>query len=175
MKIVISNFEGKEKIICLSGKGATLATHSLLLLDQTTQESYSIAVQPTEIYKIPKHIFLNLIDSSKVFRDFIILSYANIERHHFKLMSNQAFYSYKKMLHEFLLISIDKNSCVDHIWYNLKHDFNQNELSDILGISKTSLKSNLYALRDEGKIRMVNNRIEVKNENDTYNHFQFLE
>lgn len=168
VKSVATDFEGKEKVLFISGKGSTLGTPSMIFLDITTQGSYTKAIEPTEVYKIQKDIFLNLVDSSKVFRNYLFISYASSQRSQLKLNSNQALFSNKKMLYEFLIISFDEKSSDDNIWYKIKHNYNQNELADILGVSKATIKRSLSDLRDENKIRTVNNRIEVKVEVDKY-------
>lgn len=170
VKGVASDFNGKEKIILILGEGFCFG-HAQIFLDASTEESYSRAIQPTEIYKIPKIIFLNLSNSSEIFRDYINKINAYTIFSMAKSIANKALYPSSKTLYDLFVYSAKLISDYNDIWYKLDYNLSHIQLADILGISLSTIQRSINTLRFEGKIRTINNEIEVKIPEKTYKHY----
>lgn len=170
MKVVATADNGKEQVLILIGKGVTIGAISILA-GSKNEGTYMQAIEPTEVYKIPREIFLSLMDCSKDFHDYILNGLVDLIHMHGRTISNLTLFQSDKMLCDLLFYSIDKQSIHDNRWYNLKYNYTQDELANILGVSKSTLKNIIYALRDEGKIRIVNSKIEVNVPEETFKQY----
>lgn len=160
-QIVTSDDNGKELVFGILGEGACYGP-SEIFLNSTPEEYYLKAIHPCEVYKIPKDIFFNLINSSEVFREYLFINFSLAIKTLLTSISNKSLFPCSKMLYDFFVYSVKINSNCDHLWFKLDYNYNQNQLSDILGVSISTLQRAIYSLRDEGKIRITNNEFEVK-------------
>lgn len=161
VKIIASDFNGKEHIRSIAGKGVTIGAISLLS-GSKNKESFVKIIEPTIVYKISRNSFFSLMDSSKVFHDYILQGLVDSVRIETKIISNFTLFSCKKMLTDLLFYSIDNISGNSDQWYKLKYRYSNQQLMDILGVSRSTLHRTISTLRNDGIIRIINNELEVK-------------
>lgn len=169
IEYISTDLDGKEQVIGITGSGSSLGV-TPILSDTSSKEIIAIAIKPSEVYRIHRNTFLKLIDSSKIFRDYIIKGLANGNFTMINIISNLTMCSCKKRLYELLLFSIKKESKDNNDWYRLDYPYTQEQLSKIIGVSRRTLQNTLYSLRDEGLVKLFSNKIEVKVEKDKYDN-----
>lgn len=169
-QIITSGDDGKELVLEIIGEGASYGDVEMFLKGINI-EYYLKAFHPCEIYKIPRDIFFSLINSSEVFREYLFLNLSLTIRQLVTSVSNRSLYSCSKMLYDFFVYSVNINSNYDNVWYKLDYNYNQNQLSDILGVSISTLQRAIYTLRDEGKIKVTNNEFEIMIPEEAHKQF----
>lgn len=170
VKSAASDLEGKEQVFALLGKGSCIgAGHTFLNL--TSEEAYTKTIQQTKMYKISTEKFISIFDSSRDFRNYILKNITSFTRILMKSMCNKTFLPHSKNLYNFLVYSASIYSIHDEFWYKLDYNFTQPQLADILGTSLSSINRAIHTLCDEGKIRIINKKIEVNIPVEIYKQF----
>ncbi len=122
---------------------------------------YSKTEIKTTLYKIPLAIYQNLLDNNKLFRDAVLESYAKkmlIMRYE---IANLTFNSCKDRLKRLFCSNADISQLIEDQWYNLKVNYNQYELSTIVGGSRVTVSKLISELCCDGFIRVLNRTIQV--------------
>ncbi len=171
---IITNLDGDEKILYTLSSGCFFGEASNELDKHTGL--YSATETKTILYKIPRHIYHNLIDENKKFRDAILYSYANkvlLLRYE---IENLSFNSCKDRLKRLFCSAVDPSQLIDGQWYNLKICYTQYEIGTIVGGARVTISKLINELYNENFMRIVNRKRQVnKNEYDNYiKHNKFI-
>lgn len=154
--------DGTEKILYTLSAGWFYGETPVSLQEPTGL--FSQAEVKTQIYIIPLHVYEELIDTNKMFRDAIMENILNkmlIMRHE---IENLTFNSCKDRLKRLFCSTADTGSLVDGGWYNLKVYYTQYELSTIIGGARVTISKLINELCDEGFIRILNRCTQVNAE-----------
>lgn len=124
---------------------------------------YSKTEVKTILYKIPLDVYRNLLDN-KIFRDAVLESYAKkmlIMRYE---IANLTFNSCKDRLKRLFCSTADTTLLIEEQWYNLKVNYNQYELSTIVGGSRVTVSKLISELCYDGFIRILNRTMQINAE-----------
>lgn len=162
-RIVLNSADGKEQILAILGENALIGAPTMMSKENV---NYSIITEiPSVLYKLGKTAFWQLYKGSDLFKEAIL---NNITENYFRLMHQmefQTFKSCKERLYELLFISIDENAPSEKNWYKLVRQYPQSVLAKIIGANRFTVTRLFHELSEEGKIRVVNNIVEVKIDN----------
>jgi len=151
--------DGNEKVLYTLSRGwffGELAND----LDLHTS-LYSIAEEDVVIYKIEEQKYHEMIDSSKLFRDAILHSYAQkllILRYELEDIS---FNSCKDRLKRLLCSVVDTSHLIDQQWYTLKVKYTHYDLGIIVGSSRVTVSKLINELYNENTLRLINHKMQV--------------
>lgn len=98
-----------------------------------------IAETTCEAYAIKIDTFHNLLDSSKIFRDFI---FKDLSEDKESIIGNLLRIRYKtkeEVLYDFLVDNIDQSESIDGCWYPQEVCYTQQELSEFIGVSRITI------------------------------------
>jgi len=161
VRCVITSYKGNEYRVMTFSKGEFFGV-PYLNLDNPLEGMYVITETPTAVYKIDKKKYMDLIDTSKDFRD-AIMGFLSVR---ILMLSDTvvslSFNTAKERLYDFFCNSIDRQSSADGVWYVLKDKYTQDDLARIIGTSRMSVYKIIKELCEEGLIRNINRKIEVK-------------
>ncbi len=122
---------------------------------------YSKTEIKTILYKIPAKTYQNLLDSNKIFRDAVLESYSRKMLNLRYEVANLTFNSCKDRLKRLFCTTADTAKLIEDQWYNLKVNYNQYELSTIVGGSRVTVSKLIGELCCDGFIRVVNRTMQV--------------
>lgn len=160
----ISRIEESNSFIALSP----------IITSTTNQQIYVCAEKDSIVYKISKETLYFLIDSSKTFRECILVSLANKElniAHQSELLSLKTI---KEKVYCFLAQYIDNEQSTENEWHHLKYDYNQQDIADFISSTKISVWKAMNELCEEGCLRIVNKKIQISlGKNTKYDVYKF--
>lgn len=122
---------------------------------------YSKTEIKSTLYKIPTAEYQNLLDKNKLFRDAVLESYSRkmlIMRYE---IANLTFNSCKDRLKRLFCSTADTTQLIEGQWYNLKVNYNQYELSTIVGGSRVTVSKLISELCCDGFIRVLNRTMQI--------------
>ena len=156
---IILRDDGNEKVLYTLSQGWFFGEVSSDLDLHTSL--YSIAEENVVIYKINERKYHELIDTSKLFRDAIIHSYAQkllILRYELEDIS---FHSCKQRLKRLFCSVADADKLIDGAWYTLKVKYTQYDLGIIVGSARVTVSKLINELYSEGILRLINHKMQV--------------
>jgi CRP/FNR family cyclic AMP-dependent transcriptional regulator len=151
--------DGSEKILyCLSsgwffGETPCFTNNPTGLISETMETS--------EIWIIPQSSFMRLFDDHKQFRDAIAECMARKTLIIRTEIENLTFNSVKVRILSFLCTCADTSRKIDNEWYCLKLNPTQYEISTFVGSARVTTSRLMNELCEEGKIRLLNRKIQV--------------
>lgn len=116
----------------------------------------------SEVYAIKINTFFSLIDSSKVFRYYVLKDLAKTTSTEIQRGSKFRLYTKKDLFFSFLIENINSKNLIDGTWYKLDVYYTQQELADFLGVSRITISTIIKKLCEEGKIRLINHELQVR-------------
>lgn len=125
-----------------------------------------ISETESEVYAIKINTFFSLMDSSTIFRDYIMKKIAVATSNSITKCSDLKHYTKKDLFISFLEENIDTNHSIDGDWYKLNKYYTQQEYADFFGVSRITIYTIIKNLCEEGRIRQINNEIQIKICND---------
>jgi len=156
---IIVSSDGNEKVLYTLSRGWFFGEVSSDLALNTSL--YSIAEENAVIYKVDAKKYHELLDTSKLFRDAIIHSYAQkllILRYELEDIS---FNSCKNRLTRLFCSVADTNKLIDEQWYNLKVKYTQYDLGIIVGSARVTVSKLINELYAENILRLINHKMQV--------------
>lgn len=114
------------------------------------------------IYKLNNNTIHELMDSSKVFREYVVkdLSY-NAYKNSFHSILLALKYN-KEKVYIFLLMNADYENPMPEGWYRLLNQYKQQEIADYFGITRITVWKIINELCEEELLRTINNKIQVR-------------
>ncbi|NBJ14815.1 MAG: Crp/Fnr family transcriptional regulator [Dehalobacter sp. 4CP] len=156
--------EGEEKTLMILNEGSFF--NEAAILDQVIAYHNAIISITTydecTLYKIDKNTFDYLFGTSDIFRKAIGLSVSRKLYITYSHVINLSFNSCKDRLYQVLYATRDLNYDSNEGWYKLKYRYTQQELANIIGSTRVTVAKLISTLTQEGKVRVLNNKIEVK-------------
>lgn len=160
VRISIMSIEGKERIQSILGEDTFFG--SVFIVKDFNDSVYISTETECDIYQFNKDMFWKLINTSELFRTTILDNLSNIYLAKVKEQESQAFKTCRDRLYKMLTASVDYDNPTDKGWSKLKFQYSQSDMAKIIGANRFTVTKLLQELRDEGLIRMLNNKIEVK-------------
>lgn len=112
-------------------------------------------------YHLTPPILEELLQSSKIFRDSLILNYsAKLMTVRYEI-SNLSFSSTKERLMRFFCSVADTDTLIDGEWYPLKSRYSQAAIGEIIGVTRVTVNRQVTELCQEGKLRLVKTAAQV--------------
>lgn len=161
VRYVSTSLEGEEQVVLILEEGSFFGAVPIIANIGVTHVSV-IAETTTVLFIINKDQFNTLLNSSDIFRNEITKGLAIFSNKLMEQLSSFSFSSCKKRLYELFYCSIDKNHPTSEGWYKLKQQYTQQDLANIIGATRVTVTRIASELCDEGLIRIVNRKVEVK-------------
>lgn len=149
---LLSKFEERGALIAL----AAMYSETVVTNITITADTDSI------VYKINKSTLDYLLKTSTIFRVYILNDLCkNILKitYHSELL---ALKTNKEKVYCFLKNNADFENPIDGNWYNLKYKFKQQEIADYLGITRITVWKVMNELAEEGLVRTINKKIQIR-------------
>jgi CRP-like cAMP-binding protein len=160
VRISIMSIEGKERIQSILGEDTFFG--SVFIIKNFNDSVYITTETECDIYQFNKDVFWKLINTSELFRTTILDNLSNIYLAKVKELESHSFKTCRDRLYKMLTTSVDYNNPTDKGWYKLRVQYSQTDMAKIIGANRFTVTKLLHALRDEGLIRILNNKIEIK-------------
>ena len=151
--------DGSEKILLVLTAGWFFGDTAALL--NAPLHLYVMAEEKTELLFIPTEIFTRLLGESPLFNRAIMSSQARKNLMMCREIESQVFFSGKERLLHLFYYSADTAFAFDGKWYSLKHNYTQQELGTILGVSRVTISKFINEFCNDGVIRIVNRRMQI--------------
>lgn len=164
VRTVSINCEGEQKVLLILEKGSFI-NEAPLLDDRLAINNTIISLIteiPTVLYKIDNETFGRLWNTSSIFRDTVSRSLSKKLYMALNHIVSLSFNTCKERLYELFSASVDKDSQTFEGWYKLKHQYTQYEMANIIGASRVTVTNLISELCEEGLIRIINRKIEVR-------------
>lgn len=153
--------DGSIEILQLLGKGCLIGSNPILRGKDKTDINV-ICEKTCQVYAIKIDTFFALIDSSNIFRNYIIKDLACSKHstvgNYYRLKNTLK----EEILYNFFIINIDSSKSIDECWYAQNVNYTQQELADLIGVSRITITTLIKKLCTEEKIRKINNELYVK-------------
>ena len=151
-----TNSDGKEKILLILEDGCLFGSVPSIL----GQISTISAVSETSavLYLLDN----NQITSSDIFKDNLIRYYSRTILKLMKSIECLSLDCCKTRLYNLFRASADITTTQKSSWYNLKFKYSQEDIAKIINANRVTVARLINELCDEGLIRIVNRRIQVK-------------
>lgn len=150
---------GSEKILFVLTAGWFFGENAALL--DIPQQYYVMTEDVTELVFIPMENFRSLLHKSSAFNEAILLSQAYKSMMMCHEIESQVFFSSRERLLQLFYFSADASIAHDNKWYALNHNYTQQELGTILGVSRVTISKFVNEFCNEGIIRIVNRRMQL--------------
>ena len=150
---------GSEKILFVLTAGWFFGESEALL--DIPQHYYVTTEDVTELVFISMDNFRSLLHRSSVFNEAIMLSQAYKSMMMCHEIERQVFFSSRERLLQLFYFSAEASIAYDGKWYALNHNYTQQELGTILGVSRVTISKFVNEFCNEGIIRIVNRRIQL--------------
>lgn len=160
-RFLFKDENGNEQILGILSDGSIIGAHPLIIDVEKISMSV-ISEIPSTTYKIPKDTFNYLIDYNKAFRDFILKAFSINSVEQMNSMIALSLYPCKDRLYNLLITNIDKTQILEDVWYKLKVQYTQSDMGKIIGASRASVAKMIMELQNEGLIRIINSKIQVR-------------
>lgn len=160
-RVFIASEDGREKILAILDENAFFG--STQLITRRNEDLFIVSDSPVVLYSLDDKLFWNLMNTNLKFRDMILHQLSNLFSATTKQLGSCTFRTCKERLYHILLKNIDESSSTDGSWYRLKRKVTQNDLSKIVGASRFTVTKLIGELSDDGLIRTINNKMEIKN------------
>ena len=151
--------DGSEKILYTLSAGWFYGETPCALHDVTGL--FSKAEVPSVLYCIPDHKYEMLLDESPLFREAILLSYSKKMRILRQEIANLVFTPCKDRLKRLYCSTADTSRVIDGGWYDLKINYTQYEISNIIGGARVTVSKLINELCTEGFIRVLNRKTQI--------------
>lgn len=151
--------DGAEKILFVLTAGWFFGDTASLL--SVPQPLYVMAEEPTEILFIPTEAFRGLMRSNPVVNEAIMFSQAYKNLMMCREIESHVFLTSRDRLLQLFYHSADATFAFDGKWYSLKHNYTQQELGTILGVSRVTISKLVNEFCNDGVIRIVNRRMQI--------------
>lgn len=160
-RVFIASEDGREKILAILDENAFFG--STQLITRRNEDLFIVSDSPVVLYSLDDKLFWNQMNTNLKFRDLILHQLSNLFSATTKQLGSCTFRTCKERLYHILLKNIDESSSTDGSWYRLKRKVTQNDLSKIVGASRFTVTKLIGELSDDGLIRTINNKMEIKN------------
>lgn len=120
------------------------------------------ALTDSIVYKLEKATINSLLDNSKIFRYYLIKHLCSNEYKNFYHSILLSLNSNKEKLYNFLLIYADYENPIENNWYRIKLQYKQQEIADYLGITRITVWKVMNELAEEGLVRTINKKIQIR-------------
>lgn len=150
---------GSEKILFVLTAGWFFGDNAAIL--DVPQHFYVMTEDVTELLFIPLENFRALLHKSPAFNEAILLSQAYKSMMMCREIESQVFFSSRERLLQLFYFSTDASIAHDEKWYALSHNYTQQELGTILGVSRVSISKFVNEFCNAGIIRIVNRRMQM--------------
>lgn len=160
VRLSLMSEEGAEVIIAIiDSPGFEGAAQMLSGYEDIT---YITTEVPTIAYRLTRETFLSLFHSSRVFREIIVVDISKIVMRCSRLIASHSFQPCEQRLIELLKASVDMDQTTKDGWYPLTHQYSQLDMGKIIGATRVTINKCIGRFRDEGFIRIINGKIQVK-------------
>lgn len=156
LRILATSPEGKEQILLILEEGSLIGAVSLLLDELPTNTI--VTETPVVMYAIDYSIII----ANDILKDNLLTFFACLIRTLLKSVEGLSLNSCKTRLYHLFLSSLDKTSSEENNWYNLKFQYTQDEMAKIISANRVTVCRLTAELCNEGLIRIVNRKIQVK-------------
>lgn len=153
--------DGKNHILSVKNEGILIGGIPVLEGKNSTNCNV-ISETKSEVYEINHNTFYYLIDSSIVFRYYLINGLVSSMRYEANKNIKYKLYSKKDVFYSYIANNIDKQCIIEDNWYNVYPQYSQQEYADFFNFSRMTIYTIIKQLCDEGKIRIINNNIQIK-------------
>ncbi len=152
--------DGVEQVIYILSSGWFMRESTFLVQDKTATR-YSAAEVESELLVIDRRNYDELARYSEFSRALLRSSCIKTEmqRRHAESLS---FDSGKERLLKLLRSLCDRSVSLDKNWAPLTIQYTQSEMASILGVTRVSVSRFMSALADEGALRTVNRKIQIR-------------
>lgn len=158
-RLYLLGADGTEKILLVLTAGWFFGETASLLSGPF--RLYCVTEEKTELLFIPLEAFRQLLGESPEFNAAILNSQARKNAMLCREIESQAFYTCKDRLLQLFYYSADTSFAFDGKWYPLKHNYTQQELGTILGVSRVTISKFINEFCNDGVIRIVNRRMQI--------------
>ncbi len=163
-RVFISSEDGREKTLAILKENAFFG--STQMIAGMNDNLYIISETSVVLYNIAPHTFIRLMDSSRIFRDTILHQLSNLFFATTKQLESCSFKTCKERLYENFLQNMDKDSSSDGVWFSLRRKNTQSDLAKMIGSSRYTVTKLISELCEDGVIKIINNKIEIKPQGD---------
>jgi CRP/FNR family cyclic AMP-dependent transcriptional regulator len=160
-RVYITSEDGREKIMAILDENAFFG--STQLITRRNEDLFIVSDSPVVLYSIDAKSFWNLMSTNLKFRDMILNQLSNLFSATTKQLGAVTFRTCKERLYAILLKNIDEDSSKDGSWYQLRRKVTQNDLSKLIGASRFTVTKLIAELSEDGLVRTINNKMEIKN------------
>lgn len=151
--------DGVEKIFFVLTAGWFFGDTASLL--SAPQPLYVMAEEPTDILFIPTDAFRGLMQNHPVVNEAVLFCQAFKNLMMLREIESHVFLSSRDRLLQLFYYSADSTFAFDGKWYSLKHNYTQQELGTILGVSRVTISKLVNEFCNDGIIRIVNRRMQI--------------
>lgn len=160
VRMTLLSEEGDEIIIAIiEGPGFEGAAQ---ILSGHSDITYITTEVPTTAYRLSEKTFLSLFNSHRVFREIVVKDISKIVMRCSRLIAAHSFKPCEQRLIELLKASINEDQPTIDGWYPLNHQYTQIDMGKIIGATRVTINKCIGRFRDDGFLRIINGRIEVK-------------
>lgn len=153
--------DGKNHILAIKSNGILIGEIPVLEGKNTTNCDV-ISETKCEVYAINLNTFYYLIDTSIVFRYYLINGLVSSMRYEANKNIKYKLYSKKNIFYSYLANNIDNECLIEDNWYNIYPQYSQQEYADFFNFSRMTIYTIIKQLCEEDKIRIINNNIQIK-------------
>lgn len=133
-----------------------------ILQNNNIIENDVISDATCEIYAINIDTFFSLINSSIVFRYFVLNDISSSMENVVRKNINSRLLTNKDIFYSYVFKNINSEEIIEGCWYNIYPQYSQQEYADLLGVSRMTISKIIKSLCKEGKIRLINHGIQVR-------------
>ncbi|MBO4718164.1 MAG: Crp/Fnr family transcriptional regulator [Spirochaetales bacterium] len=162
VKLYILSDDGSEKILYTLSAGWFFGETPMLLDNHT--ELTTETMERSEIWKLPRPFYTKIFNQHESFRNAIMLNLCRktlILRHE---VENLVFSSVKERILHLFCSTVNSHKLIDDVWHPLYTSYTQYEVSTIVGSARVTTSKLINELCKEGKIRIVNRKIQVRSD-----------
>lgn len=133
-----------------------------ILSGNNIQKNDVISDTTSEIYVINLDTFFSLIDSSLIFKYYVLnnISSSMLSVSNKKISSR--LYPNKDILYSYLVENTNYDQLIEDCWYDVYPQHSQQEYAELLGVTRMTVFTIIKSLCEEEKIRLINRKIQVK-------------
>lgn len=133
-----------------------------ILHGSNVQNATVISETISEVYAIDLDTFFSLINSSMIFRYYLLKDVSYSMMYESKKNIASKLYTNKDILYSYLVDNIDYGQLIEGCWYNIYPQYSQQEYADFLGVSRMTISTITKNLCEEGKVRLINHELQVR-------------
>ena len=159
IKIVLPSKLGEEIIVSIFSEGDFFG--EMALLDKEPRSADAIAIKPSEVFVLSREDFLSFLHSDTDAVDSILSSLSKRLRKTDDLLEDICFLSISERFKNLISRLGKAYGKEDGAGIVINIVLTQKEFGDMIGATRESINREIKALREQGLIEMVDNRIKI--------------